>query len=413
MSDQAANPGLWQPAPSNTIEGHYTGEGGPLFRLAAVTSFLTLITLGIYRFWARTRVRRYIWSSTTAGGDTFQYTGTGLEKLLGFLVAVVILAFALGALQIGLFFLNLSLFSPRSTEEDFAVQIGMAYLSLLLLAPLFFVARYRSLRYKLSRTRWRGVRFGMDNEAWGYALRGVGLTLLTLVTLGLMLPYQTYTLTKYRTDRMWFGNARFALTGRWQSLYPALIHIMIGVGMVIVGIVFIAVAAQGSVAAGIAGGVLAGLGYIWAIIGGLYYRVDSFRRLTAMTVLDGRVSFAARLGTGDILWRLFAGGFIVGGVYSLAIGIVTWLLTSSLDIDVASPELSPAIIAVNVLIILIALLLISALSMVLIVQPIVRLVVDGVTVENADALDRIRQRAEDEQVDADGLADALDFGGAI
>ena len=123
----ARQPVLTQEAPRDTLEGHYTGEGGPLFRLATVNSVLTLITLGIYRFWARTRVRRYIWSSTTAGGDSFQYTGSGLEKLLGFLVAVVILAFSLGALQLGLYFLNLSLFSPRGAEEDFRSG-GMAIL---------------------------------------------------------------------------------------------------------------------------------------------------------------------------------------------------------------------------------------------------------------------------------------------
>lgn len=56
------------------------------------TSLLTLVTLGIYRFWAKTRVRKYFWSSVVGEGDGFEYTGTGIEKILVFLVAVVVLA---------------------------------------------------------------------------------------------------------------------------------------------------------------------------------------------------------------------------------------------------------------------------------------------------------------------------------
>ena len=42
----------------------YRGEQGPLFKLGLKTSLLTLVTLGIYRFWAKTRLRKYFWSAT-------------------------------------------------------------------------------------------------------------------------------------------------------------------------------------------------------------------------------------------------------------------------------------------------------------------------------------------------------------
>ena len=34
--------------------------------------------------------------------------------------------------------------------------------------PLAFVGQYAGLRYKLSRTRWRGIRCGMAGSAWRY-----------------------------------------------------------------------------------------------------------------------------------------------------------------------------------------------------------------------------------------------------
>ncbi len=36
------------------------GAAGELFKIYVVNILLTLVTLGIYRFWAKTRVRRYV-----------------------------------------------------------------------------------------------------------------------------------------------------------------------------------------------------------------------------------------------------------------------------------------------------------------------------------------------------------------
>jgi Bacterial protein of unknown function (DUF898) len=43
-----------------------------------------LITLGIYRFWATTRVRRWFWSKVTIDGERLEYSGTGFELLILF-----------------------------------------------------------------------------------------------------------------------------------------------------------------------------------------------------------------------------------------------------------------------------------------------------------------------------------------
>ena len=43
-----------------------------------------MFTLGIYRFWLTTDVRRFLWSNTDLSGETFEYTGTAVELLLGF-----------------------------------------------------------------------------------------------------------------------------------------------------------------------------------------------------------------------------------------------------------------------------------------------------------------------------------------
>ena len=52
---------------------------------------LLAVTLGIYRFWLTTDMRRFLWSNTEIAGETLEYTGTARELLLGFLIAIAIL----------------------------------------------------------------------------------------------------------------------------------------------------------------------------------------------------------------------------------------------------------------------------------------------------------------------------------
>ncbi len=93
---------LTAPAPAlpTTVHGGrliVTARLGALFRIVYVNLILTILTLGIYRFWAKTKLRRYIWRHLMVGGESFEYTGTGKELLLGFLKAVLVLLTALGA----------------------------------------------------------------------------------------------------------------------------------------------------------------------------------------------------------------------------------------------------------------------------------------------------------------------------
>ncbi len=199
----------------------YSGNGGEIFRLAFKTGLLTIITLGIYRFWAKTRIRRYVWSNVALDGDRLEYTGTGLEKFLGFLFAVVILAVYLGLVQLILFFFGLHfVFEPR-TDAEMLMQLAVFYISFFALIPLILFASYRARRYMMARTRFRGIRFGMESAAWGYVWRAILHGLLSAVTLGIMLPRQTFYLEKYKTDRSHFGDARFEQGGKWSAGYRA------------------------------------------------------------------------------------------------------------------------------------------------------------------------------------------------
>src|SRR4029079_17674211 len=72
-------------ASGNPISIEYIEKPG-LGRIALVNFLLSLVTLTIYRFWAKTNVRRHIWSCVHINGEPLEYTGRGIELFLGFLI---------------------------------------------------------------------------------------------------------------------------------------------------------------------------------------------------------------------------------------------------------------------------------------------------------------------------------------
>jgi uncharacterized membrane protein YjgN (DUF898 family) len=398
---------------SAQIQGRYFGKGGPLFRLYFITSLLTLVTLGIYRFWAKTRIRKYVWSATTGADDGFEYSGTGLEKFLGFLLAIVILAIYLGIVQMALFFAGLNLFVvPENAGQELA-QVGSIYLTLLAVLPLMLFAQYRARRYKMARTRWRGIRFGMEKGAWGYAFRALGYYLLNIATLGMLNPLVTFRLEKYMADRSWYGDGKFVQTGRWQDLYGGMKHVFIGLGLVVAAFGLLVLAAVNeSFGSGITGGLVFVVAVLWFLIGLAYYRVYAFNYLTAHKRLDDAVGFAARVEIGSII-RIFLVGTIVMAILMGVVFAVIGSILTTASAAIMTGVASPLVFVMVALLYAGAFLTAGGLSLVMITQPIIEHAVNNVTVQNADHLDAIRQRVADAGADAEGFADALDIGGAL
>ncbi|MGR3493450.1 MAG: DUF898 family protein, partial [Shimia sp.] len=198
--------------------------------MVLVMGLWTVLTLGFYRFWMKTRLRRWYWSGTRVGGYPLEYVGTPWEKLLGFLFAVVILAFWLGIVNLFLMFFSFTLLSTP----------GAAYaLSTAGLVPLYLFAWYRARRYVLARTRWRSIRLGLEPGAWGYMRRATLGWIGVILTLGISHPAMRFKLEKFVADRTFFGTERLHQGGTIGMLYPAYVHVLIG-GLLTLGPVLVA-----------------------------------------------------------------------------------------------------------------------------------------------------------------------------
>ena len=386
----------------------YRGDPAKLFPLALGTGVLGVITLGIYRFWAKARIRRHVWGQVRVGDDAMEFTGTGLEMFLGFLMAVVALAVYLAVVQLILFAVGIRfVLDPQNQMEEIAQGISIA-LSFLAVLPLMLFAAYRARRYKLARTRLRGIRFAMESAAGGYMLRGLLYLLLTVGSLGVLWPLMTYRLEAFMTGRTWYGGARFRQGGRWTGLYSAYFHVLVGIGMVVL-----------AVAAGVAGmewqaGLLGALGVIWGMIGLVIYRVRAFAYLMSHKEMDGGLGFRAAPRAGRVVWLYIKGVVIVGllgGIGSAA--IFAPLGTMMVGVEEPSALLAFEFAVLGFLAYLLVLTVFGALTLVFINQPILGHFVESVTVTGAEAIDAVRQRASDRGADAEGLADALDMGGAF
>lgn len=182
----------------------FTGERRIFRRLVTRGAALELVTAGFYRFWLATDMRRHLWLHTVLDGDAFEYTGRAKELLIGFLIAMAVLA------PVYLVYFLIGIEAERFR--------GFASVPLFLFFYLFGqFAIYRGRRYRLTRTVWRGVRFWMDGSGWAYALRAIAWALLVFVTLGLALPWREAALERYKMRHSHYGDlqGRFEGTG-WQ-----------------------------------------------------------------------------------------------------------------------------------------------------------------------------------------------------
>jgi uncharacterized membrane protein YjgN (DUF898 family) len=194
------------PADMNEGRGRFLGSKRDYWRVLARDTLALIVTIGLYRFWVSTNIRRYLWSRTEIAGEQLDYTGDPIELLIGFLVLVVVLAPAV------------LVFSLLSWGSDFFSAFFIApYLPIVLLFPLAFLALYQARRYRLNHTVFRGLRFRQTGSAIVYVLRGAAWSLLVLLTLGLAYPWARVSLERYKMRHTWFGEVQGSFVGSaWQ-----------------------------------------------------------------------------------------------------------------------------------------------------------------------------------------------------
>lgn len=281
--------------------------------IAFTNLLLAIVTLGLYRFWGKARTRRYLWSRTRFIDDRLEWTGTGVELFKGAIMALLL---------VGLPVLLINLLSQALVLRGQPVLGGLVLLGqFTVLFLLVGVALFRSLRYRLMRTYWRGIRGGSENPGLAYGWSYMWKNVVGYLAFGLLMPWAMVSLWNARWNAMSFGQHRFAadgrvsgLMGRYLLCYLAPILAVFAL-MVIGGIAAAGVAAgsaspnSSSLPMGMIGtAILAGIaGYLILGLVALAYYAKFFRQMVGGMSLH-TLSFEFKATTKD-WFKLLLGDF--------------------------------------------------------------------------------------------------------
>ena len=300
----------------------FTGTWREYLPIAATNVLLTIVTLGVYRFWATARQRRYLWSRTEVIGDRLEWSGTGKEMFIGFLIVMAVLI---------PFFLFIQFLFPamvaRGKEGAAAGIIGLFYIGLIYLGGF---ARFRALRYRLSRTWWRGIRGGSNDPGWNYGGEYLGRVALSLMTFWIVWPWAATRLWSSRWNQMSFGDLTFrsaldadGLKRRWAAVYLVPIAMFMVIGL----IAFAAIGGAQREAADARVGIFGMIGLLFLLIYliiplmTLHWYAKYYRK-AAESLSLGNLEFGFDARTRDWL-KLFLGNIALA-VVTLGFGLAYW-----------------------------------------------------------------------------------------
>jgi uncharacterized membrane protein YjgN (DUF898 family) len=296
----------------------FDGELRDFVPIAVTNLVLTLVTLGVYRFWATTRERRYFWSNTRFIDDRLEWTGTGLELFLGFLIVLVLFFLPLVAIQLVAQALILQGYGGAAA----LLFIGF-YVVFLGLAGF---AIFRGLRYRLSRTEWHGIRGGTDESGLHYAWSYAWKTILSFMAMGLLLPWSMTRLWAERWNRMSFGPHNFVSAPEWSSLMGRFVVAYLAPFILLFGAIFVAAGAVVGATAGgsedmaagaaiIAGIAILSVYIIWPLVAQFFY--SAYMREVIGSLSLSTLTFAFTARTKQWVWLIL--GNI--GLWLLAIAV--------------------------------------------------------------------------------------------
>lgn len=242
----------------------YQGKISALFKIFFLNLFLGIITLGIYHFWGKTRMRRYLANHFSLANDPFEYTGTGSELFFGMVKAFVFLIVISLPFFWAVYKLDtLDKTAPETSQVHFIQKVSftkvssplppsekakdmsqekpltdeeiLAYIKenqtffyaifIILIYLVFynlflpFIAVFTSLKYRSSRIQWRGINGFLTGSTLRYCFYGFFQTLLKVVSFGFWIPFADLMIYRYKVQRLYFGDKLATFKAQYSNLF--------------------------------------------------------------------------------------------------------------------------------------------------------------------------------------------------
>jgi uncharacterized membrane protein YjgN (DUF898 family) len=208
---------------SDTVANYkisFRGNGKTFFKIWIANLFLTICTLGIYYPWGRANTKKYLYSSTYLGDYSFEFHGTGKQMFFGlikFLTISALMFLIFSAVYTYLVPEDKSFFEHLSIEKLILEEFYFIFLTLILYAPTLALFTHGSRRYKMSKTSYRGVRFGYRGNKKSLILLFLKGMAFSFATLGIYYPWYINKVRQYIYGNTRFGNIESNFNGKGFS----------------------------------------------------------------------------------------------------------------------------------------------------------------------------------------------------
>lgn len=190
----------------------YHASGADLFVILLKNIFLTIVTLGIYSFWAKTNVQKFMAENIEWAGERFSFHGSGKERFIGFCKAALIL---LGLYLVYMLIVLLLSYLPIPYISPIA-SVVLSVLIFMALVPIIVVGSHK---YLSSRTSYRNLRFGFDGKILEVAKIYAKGIFLTVITLGIYYPWFFAEKEAYLKSKLRYGNTNFGFQADGKELF--------------------------------------------------------------------------------------------------------------------------------------------------------------------------------------------------
>ncbi|MGE3758016.1 MAG: YjgN family protein, partial [Pseudobdellovibrionaceae bacterium] len=184
--------------PLEVYKPQFHGKAAEFFKIWIVNVVLSILTVGIYSAWAKVRTRKYIYGNLELAGSRFDYHADPIKILKGrLIVGGIFLIYYFGGLL-----------SPTLS--------AVAGLAFLMIFPWIIV---KALMFNLYNTSYRNIRFGFVDDVKGCYTTGIKAALITVVTIGLAVPYAHYLFARFKVSNMKYGKEKFSFGAHAKSFF--------------------------------------------------------------------------------------------------------------------------------------------------------------------------------------------------
>lgn len=183
----------------------FTGTGWQYFRVWGVNLLLMVLTLGIFTPWARRRTAVYFFGHSVVARSPLEFTASIKRMVIGFFV-----------------FLALYFIFRRAINSQSNAMVAIALITLAVAIPFLWGS---SRRFRVTATRWRGLRLRFGTSwseiywsSWPVFL-AAGLWFLVYVGMDMIDAFTAPSLLEETRPRTWLGWTR----GKWALVAGGLL----------------------------------------------------------------------------------------------------------------------------------------------------------------------------------------------